>query len=342
MTEERSLFENIKVLVFLAVMTGVYLLRYFVHETNVTKLEEYYPVALKATAVFYLLMFVLFFVVLKKGGRPAPLWCAVFCGASAATFLHKNTLGGAYLYLAIITILMVMVCIWGRLFCLLIPLYALGVLIYPGFFLLGAPLVLGAVGYQAKLFPIRRLVIIAGILTAGFVFYISIHSEVPLWEDTYEIMSRFNPYMEFYGMDDETLVHTAKVLELIIFTVMISPYIYMYLRLLHRVKWQAKYVSFLLAGVLPLVEYLSQEHPGQVMWFMTAYYLCAVMLPLLWGDAVWKGAVDELAARIKSFPGWIIFIIYPFCLFPFRRGMICLASRWVTKIIMFRHFGVEV
>ena len=342
MTEKRDLFENIKVLAFLMVMTGVYLLRYFTHETNITKIEEYYPVAVKATAVFYLLMFALFVMVLKKGGKYAPVWCAVFCGASAATFLHKNTLGGAYLYLAAVMILMAMVCIWGRLFCLLIPLYALGVLIYPGFFLLGAPMVLGAVGYQSKLRPIRRLVIIAGILLAGYVFYASTHSEMPLWEDTYEIMSKFNPYMEFCGMDDEELIHTAKTLELIIFTVMISPYIYMYLRLLHKVKWQAKYVSFLLAGVLPLVEYISQEHPGQVVWFMVIYYLCAIEFPIIWGDAVWKDAVDELVTRIKSFPGWIMFIIYPFCLFPFRRGMICLASRWVTKLIMFRHFGIDV
>ncbi|MCR5099082.1 MAG: hypothetical protein K6B14_09065 [Lachnospiraceae bacterium] len=342
MTEERSLFENIKVMVFLMVMTGVYLLRYFTHETNITKIEEYYPVAIRATAVFYLLMFALFVLVLKKGGKYAHVWCAIFCGMSAATFLHRNTLGGVYLYLAMIMVLMIMVCVWGRLFLLLIPLYALGVFIYPGFFLLGAPMLLGAVGYQSKLRPIRRLVIVAGIITAGAVFYMSIHSEVPLWEDTYGVLSRFNPYMEFHGMDDEEMIHSAKILELIVFTVMISPYIYMYLRILHEVKWQAKYLSFLIAGVLPLAEYISQEHPGQVVWFLMIYYLCAVMFPVIWGDAVWTSALENMVTRIKQIPGWIIFIIWPFCLFPFRRGMICLASRWVTKLIIFRHFGIEV
>ena len=342
MLKERSRFENIKVIAFLMVMTGVYLLRYFTHETNITKIEEYYPVALKATAFFYVMMFALFILVLKKGGKYAPVWCALFCGASAATFLHKNTLGGIYLYLAMVMILMAMVCIWGRLFLLLIPIYALGVLIYPGFFLLGAPMLLGAVGYQAKLRPIKRLVIIAGIVVAGAVFYMTIHSDVPLWEDTYDILSKFNPYLEFHGMDDEELVHSAKILELLIFTAMVSPYIYMYLRLLHEVKWQAKYVSFLLAGILPLAEYICQEHPGQVVYFIVIYYLFAVMLPIIWGDAVWTSAVESLVARIRSFPGWIIFIIWPFCLFPFRRGMICLASRWVTKLIMFRMFGIEV
>ncbi len=342
MSENRSLFENIKVMLLLMVMTGLYLLRYFTHETNITKIEEYYLVALMATGVFYMLLFILFALVLKKAGKYAPLWCAVFCGASAATFLHRNTLGGIYLYLAIIMVLMAIVCVWGRLFLLLIPLYALGVFIYPGFFLLGAPVLLGAVGYQAKLRPVKHLVIIVGIVAAGAVFYISTHSEVPLWEDTYEILSKFNPYLEFHGMDDEELVHTAKIMELIIFSVMISPYIYMYLRLLHDVKWQAKYVSFLPVGILPLAEYISQEHPGQVIYFVVAYYLLAVMLPIAWKDAVWTQAVEEMVNRIKRLPGWIIFIIYPFCLFPFRRGMICLASRWLRRFLMFRFFGVEV
>ncbi len=339
---ERSLFENIKVLLFLAVTAGVYLLRYFTHETTVTAVEEYYPVALMATGTFYIILFAFFALVLKKGGEYAPVWCFVLGALSFATFLNKNTLGGIYLYLAIVAVLMAMVCVWGRFFFLLIPLYAFGVFIYPGFFLMGAPLLLGSMGYQSKLRPIRRMIIIVGILLAGVVFYISIHSAVPLWNDIYGILSKFNPYMEFHGMDNEEMVHSAKVLELVVFTVMISPYIYMYLKLLHSVGWQAKYVSFLIAGVLPLVEYISQEHPGQVVYFIVFYYLLAVLLPAAWGDAVWIGAVKESVDRIRQLPGWIIFIIYPLCFFPFRRGMICLASRWVTSLIMFRLFGVEI
>ena len=66
MSDKRTRFENIKVLFFLCVMMGVYLLRYFTHETNITKVEEYYRVAVLATGVFYLLLLALFAVILKK------------------------------------------------------------------------------------------------------------------------------------------------------------------------------------------------------------------------------------------------------------------------------------
>ena len=239
-------------------------------------------------------------------------------------------------------LLMAIVCIWGSYLALMVPLFAIGVIIYPGFFLMGSPLLLGAMGYQSKLRPAARLITLVGIALGGLIFFMGIHSPVPLWEDTYDIMSRFHPYAEFAGLADEKLVHTAKLLELVIFSVMISPYIYMYLRLLHEVHWQAKYLSFLIVGVLPLVEYSTQEHPGQVIYFVVAYYLLAVMLPVVWGDAVWTQALSGLVGRLRQLPGWIILIIYPMCLFPFRRGMICLASRWVTGVIMFRVFGVEI
>ena len=342
MTQKNSLWENLKILFFIMVVMGVYLLRYFTHETNITKTEEYYPVALMATGVFYLLLILFFGMVINKGGDHAYIWCLIFAGASAGVFLHKNTLGGIYLYLAMIFILMAMICVWGRFFVLLIPLYVLGIYLYPGFFLLGAPMILGPLGYQSKLRPVQRVLIIAGIVAGGVAFYNGIHSIEPLWEDKYGILSKFHPYMEFSGMDDSEMVHTAKIIELIVFAVMISPYIYMYFRTLRETGWQAKYLSFLLAGVMPLVEYITQEHPGQVVYFIVCYYMMAVILPVIWRDAVWQRALGSVVERVRALPGWIIFIIYPMCLFPFRRGMICLASRWVTEFIMFRLYGVEV
>ena len=339
---ERGLFENLKILLFLAVMCGVYLVRYFSHQTVVSEVEEYYETALYATGFFYLLLFILFILLLKKTGRYGPVLCLMLGAISFAPFLQINTLGGIYLFLAMIFVLMAIVCVWGRFFFLLIPLFAAGVYLYPGFFLLGAPMILGAIGYQSKLRPVNSWIIFASIIAGGYFFYMGIHSEVPLWEDEYGILAQFHPYMEFAGMMDEELVHTAKVLELIVFSVLISPYIYMYLRLLHDVGWKPKYLSFLLAGVLPLTEYISQEHPGQVMYFILVYYLFAVILPIAWGDAVWVQALDALVSRVRRLPGYLVLLIYPMCLFPLRRGIICLASRWIVNLIMFKYFGAEV
>ena len=341
---------------------------------NYEKLEWNYMGAFNFSGLFTLVYFILLFVFYglclhrcpkehKRNLKHLLLLLSVF---AFPVYTTSVSFGCLDLYLSIVTLLCLILLVWGKLELLILPLIGIGMCIEHDFIFTHAMIIGALLIYKAMtnvgLKRITYILILAlGIFTCSTMYS---HFENYVYENPKELVAELKPaakalsetgraYGKTYIKEEilgEDLSLTQEYMDqnednlqdFPVFIVLFSPYIlgtvYLFMKMLinkYSSKGQQVGYLFLLFGSLCILPMLFNDvYYGRYMYQLVFYYITGFIVLLALGDGIVGTQFEQVKTSVKKLtPMTYVWFLYPFLLTPFRAVAISAPIHKLAEIL---------
>lgn len=318
--------------------------------------------------VFVLTLLFFFYTCLKKGNERlnhGMIACIfIFATFSFPEYVTFENMGRIDAVMAVLTILSVYLLLRERWEWLIIPISAIGICVHQGYALmfLSVPLVFLAVKVLENKNNTRKkylwifflTCIISGILFMYF-NYFSHTGGREIYEQVYKVAEAISAdgavhkqliEHEILGLDpvaDEWATHLFNFREILIFTIMMLPYLYLLIRFFSRcikkaptMKEKIKYMIMAAAGpVMIFPDFAFKIDYGRWVFCLIFYYAVVVLGMLARGDEALCDSFCHITGKVRKYPAIGIFLLlYPMLLTPLGDIWITELSKKITEVLL--------
>ena len=341
---------------------------------NYEKLEWNYMGAFNFSGLFTLVYFILLFVFYglclhrcpkehKRNLRHLLLLLSVF---AFPVYTTSVSFGCLDLYLSIITLLCLILLVWGKLELLILPLVGIGMCIEHDFIFTHAMIIGALLIYKTFTTVGFKRILYIFILTIGIFACTSMYShfENYEYENPKEIVAELKPaakalsetgraYGKTYIKEEilgEDLSLTQEYIDqnednlqdFPVFIVLFSPYIigviYLTFRMIMDKQTSMKqlmaYLSILFGSFCILPMLFNDIYYGRYMYQLVFYYITAFIVLFALGDNIAGTQFEQVKTTVKKLtPMTYIWFLYPFLLTPFRAVAISAPIHKLAEIL---------
>ena len=304
---------------------------------------------LGSTLIFFLIIFLFKGMIIKRSDDKSlpktEILMTFFVAAVVSTFADAGNFGRVDMYMIAISILCVMLMMWGKAEWLIIPLTALGVMIHQGYVFMYFNIVIVVLFYKLlsdKNKRIKYIIILALsiVICAALFFYFELFSHADNGEQLYESVAATAASLDEEGEYHKTLLahellgvdlsevehefHMKNLAEIILFALFLFPYIIMFFKSMIRVFKSCdkgidklKYAAVYLGSLTMLPDYLIKVDYGRWVLSTIVYYITVFFVLIVYDKSfreIITSYFDEIKVKYAFYP---LFIIYPILFVPY-------------------------
>ena len=341
---------------------------------NCSDIEWNYMGAFNFSGLFTLVYFVLLFVFYglclhrcpkehKRNLKHLLILLSIF---AFPVYTTSVSFGCLDLYLGIITLLCLILLVWGKLEWLVLPLVGIGMCINHDFIFTHAMLIGASLLYKAFTSAGLKRVTYILVLALGIFACTTMYScfENYVYENPKEIVAELKPaakalsetgrsYGKTYIKEEilgEDLSLTQENIDqnednlqdFPVFIVLFSPYIigtiYLFFRMLcdkkAKLNQQLAHLCILIGSTCIIPMLINNVYYGRYMYQLVFYYITGFIVMLALGDGIAGTQFEQVKASVKKLtPMTFVWFLYPFLLTPFRAVAISAQIHKLAEIL---------